>query len=283
MTRIIVDSTCDLPGELIREYGIEVLPLHVLVEDKEYLDGVTITTGQVYELMRRGCMPRTSQVGVADTYERLSALCARGEDLLCLAFSAKMSGTCGVIWQVMEELKEEYPDRALCTLDAKGGSFATGLIALEAAKLAARGASFETVTERCRFLIGHVEHVFVITDLLWMIRGGRITKTLGYTANLLGIKPVLDVQDGEMEVIQKVRGRRRSMERVADIVAERARNCPCQTIGITHADDLQAAEEMRELLRQRLPDCHYLIEEIGAVLGVHLGIGGVGVFFFNQM
>ena len=283
MTRIIVDSTCDIPGELISQYGIEVLPLHVLVDDQEYLDGVTITTGEVYELMRKGYMPKTAQVSMADTYDRLSALCAKGEDLLCLAFSSKMSGTCGVIWQVMEELKEEYPDRFLCTLDSKGGSFATGLIALEAAKAAQSGMPFDALVERCQFLIAHVEHVFVITDLLWMIRGGRISKTLGYTANLLGIKPVLDVDDGEMEVIQKVRGRKQSMVRVADIVAQRAQGCPKQTIGITHADDLQAAEEMRELLRQRLPDFQYLITEIGAVLGVHLGIGGVGVFFFNQM
>lgn len=283
MIRIIVDSTCDIPQELIDQYGIEVLPLHVLVDGKEYLDGVTITTGEVYDLMRKGCMPQTAQVSVSDTYDRLSALCARGEDLLCLAFSSKMSGTCGVIWQVMEELKEKYPGRSLCTLDSKGGSFATGLIALEAAKGAAAGMAFDALVERCQFLIAHVEHVFVISDLLWMIRGGRISKTLGYTASLLGIKPVLDVDDGEMEVIQKVRGRKQSMVRVADIVAQRAQGCPRQTIGITHADDLQAAEEMEALLRQRLPDCQYLITEIGAVLGVHLGIGGVGVFFFNEM
>lgn len=283
MTRIIVDSTCDMPESAIGQYGIEVLPLHVLVEDREYLDGVTITTHQVYDLMRRGVMPKTSQVSIADTYQRLTELVRRGEDLLYLAFSSKMSGTCGLVWSIMEELKEQYPDRSLCTLDSKGGSFATGLIAMEAAKEAARGTPFDALAERCRFLIDHVEHVFVISDLTWMIRGGRISKTLGYTANLLDIKPVLDVDDGEMEVIQKVRGRKKSLRRVAEIVAQRARNCPRQTIGITHADDPQAAEDMRTLLQQYLPDCRYLIVEIGAVLGVHLGIGGVGVFFFNRM
>lgn len=283
MTRIIVDSTCDIPKSVVQQYGIEVLPLHVLVNDKEYIDGVTITTHEVYDLMRNGVMPKTSQVSIVDTYDRLAELAAQGEDLLYLAFSSKMSGTCGLVWKIMDELKERFPDRSLCTLDSKGGSFATGLIAIEAAKEAARGTPFDALVNRCRFLIDHVEHVFVISDLTWMIRGGRISKTLGYTANLLNIKPVLDVDDGEMEVIQKVRGRRKSLERVADITVQRAKNCPEQTIGITHADDIQAAEEMRALLLQRLPKCRYLIEEIGAVLGVHLGIGGVGVFFFNQM
>jgi len=283
MIRIIVDSTCDLPRSFAEKHGIVTLPLHVLVNGTEYLDGVTITTDQVYDLMRQGVMPGTSQVSMTDTYDTLAALAAEGDDLLYLAFSGRMSGACGLVGHVMEELGELYPQRRFCTLDSRGGSFATGLIAMEAARAAEAGMSFDQLAERCRFLIDHVEHVFVISDLNWMIRGGRISKTMGYTANLLDIKPVLDVRDGEMEVIQKVRGRLNSMKRVADITARRAAGCPCQTIGITHADDLPAAEKMRELLHERLPECDFLIEEIGAVLGVHLGIGGVGVFFFNQM
>ncbi|MCI2057417.1 MAG: DegV family protein [Oscillibacter sp.] len=283
MTRIIVDSTCDLPQAFAEEYGIVTLPLHVHVEDREYLDGVTITTNEVYAAMRRGAVPTTSQVSMTDAYDTLAALAEAGDDLLYLAFSAKMSGTFALISHVLEEVSTLYPERRLRALDARGGSFATGLIAMEAAKAAKAGMDFADLTNRCKFLISHVEHVFVISDLTWMIRGGRVSKTMGYTANLLDIKPVLDVSDGEMEVIQKVRGRLKSMKRVAEIVAERAKNCPRQTIGITHADDLPAAETMRDLLAQKLPECDFLIEEIGAVLGVHLGIGGVGVFFFNQM
>ena len=283
MIRVIVDSTCDMPAATIAQYGVEVLPLHVIAEGREYLDRVTITTREVYDMMRRGVTPKTAQVDLAETHRRLAELAAQGDDLLYLAFSSKMSGTCGLVAQIMESLKKQFPRRAMCTLDAKGGSFATGLIAMEAARAAAGGMAFDALVERCRFLIDHVEHVFVINDLTWMIRGGRISRTLGYTASLLDIKPVLDVSDGEMEVIQKVRGRRRSMERVADVVAQRTQGCPRQTIGVTHADDPQAAEDMRALLAKRLPECTFLTEEIGAVLGVHLGIGGVGVFFFNQM
>jgi DegV family protein with EDD domain len=282
MTRIIVDSTCDLPRAFAEEYGIVTLPLHVLVNGAEYLDRVTITTHEVYDLMRQGTVPTTSQVSVTDTYHTLAALAEAGDDLLCLAFSSKMSGTCLLISHVMEELKVLYPKRRLCTLDSCGGSFATGLIAMEAARTARDGMPFDALLQRCRFLISHVEHVFVINDLNWMIRGGRISRTMGYTANLLNIKPVLDVKAGMMEVICKVRGRLNSMKKVAEIVAKRAEKCPKQIIGITHAADAEAAERMRELLRARLPECRFLTEEIGAVLGVHLGIGGVGVFFFNE-
>ena len=115
-----------------------------------------------------------------------------------------------------------------------------------------------------------------------MIRGGRISKTPGYTANLLNIKPILDVDDGEMEVIAKVRGRKKSLERVADIVAERAKECHDQIIGITHADDPETADYMQTLLAERIPEAEFLTMQIGAVLGVHIGIGGVGVFFFRH-
>lgn len=283
MIRIVVDSTCDLPAGYAAAHNITVLPLHVTAEGKEYRDKEDITTREVYDMMRRGVMPSTSQVSLTETYSTLEALVRGGDDLLCLMFSSKMSGTCNAVWQVGRELEESHPGRRVRVLDSRGGSFATGLVTMEAARGAEGGMELEELVKRCEFLISQVEHVFVITDLNWMIRGGRISRTMGFTANLLNIKPVLDVKDGEMEVIRKVRGTRQSMEAVADLVAERAKNCPRQTIGLTHADDPEAAEAMRLLLRARLPECDFLVEEIGAVLGVHLGIGGVGTFFFRDM
>ncbi len=283
MTRIVIDSTTDIQADFVRDHGITVLPLHILIDDVEYIDGVTITTDEVYEAMLAGALPKTSQVSIPDSEAALCELAGQGEDLVYLAFSSKMSGTYEVVSAIMDRIAVDFPNQRFASLDSRGGSFATGLITMEAVYAAESGMPFDQLVERCRFLISHVEHVFVITDLTWMIRGGRISKTLGYTASLLNIKPVLDVDDGEMEVIHKVRGRAKSMRKVADIVADRARNCRRQTIGITHANDIQAALDMRDLLQQRLPECNYIIEEIGAVLGVHIGIGGVGVFFFSQM
>ena len=282
MIRIFTDSTSDLPAEFIEEHHIGILPLRVIIGDEEYIDGVTISTKEVYAVMRENIMPTTSQVSIVEVQEAFEQELMAGNDIICLTFSSKMSGTYHMIAGVGRELGEKYPERQIAVFDAKGGSFATGLIVMKAAKMAENGFNFTKMTENCHFMIEHVQHVFVITDLNWMIRGGRISKTLGFTANILHIKPILDVADGEMEVIAKVRGEQRSMQRVADIVCERAKNYPNQTIGITHADDILAAEHMKGLLQERLPECDFLIEEIGPVLGVHLGIGGVGVFFFSE-
>ena len=282
MIRIVIDSTTDLPRSVEERCGMTVLPLYVVIEGKEYRDGVDIRTEEVYGYMRRNIVPKTSQVSYTDTEETLRRHLDAGEDLIYIGFSARMSGTFAMVSGILEELREEFPSRRIAAVDSRGGSMATGIIAMRAAEAAAAGADFDRLTGRIREMIANIEHVFVITDLNWMIRGGRISKTLGYTANLLGIKPVLDVDDGEMEVIHKVRGTRHAMEKVADIVAERARDYPDQTIGVTHADDIQAAETMKTMIRARLPECTFMTEEIGAVLGVHIGIGGVGVFFLRK-
>ena len=282
MIRIVTDSTTDIPQSIVEQYGIVVLPLHVVIEGREYLDRVEISTDEVYGYMRRDIVPKTSQVSYTDTEASLRSCLEAGEDLIYVGFSARMSGTYALVAGVMAGLQEEYPQRLLCAIDSRGGSMATGLIVKRAAEAAAAGAEFSALTDRIRAMVAHIEHVFVITDLTWMIRGGRISKTLGYTASVLGIRPVLDVDDGEMEVIHKVRGVRRAMEKAADIVAERAREYPDQLIGVTHADDIEAADKMKALIKARLPRCSFLTEEIGAVLGVHIGIGGVGVFFLRE-
>ena len=282
MIRILTDSTTDIPQSVVEQYGIVVLPLYVVIEGREYLDRIEISTEEVYGYMRQNIVPKTAQVNYVDTEAALRKHLEAGEDLIYIGFSAKMSGTYQLVSTIMEELREEFPLRRLAAIDSRGGSLATGIITMRAAEAADGGADFDGLAARIRDMIANIEHVFVITDLNWMIRGGRISKTLGYTTNLLGLKPVLDVDDGEMEVIHIIRGVKRAMENVADIVAERAREYPDQAIGITHADDIGAAERMKALIKARLPDCSFVTEMIGAVLGVHIGIGGVGVFFLRK-
>lgn len=282
MTKLVIDSTCDIPKRFLEQYDIATLPLRVIVSGKEYLDRVTITTKEVYNKMRAGELPTTSQVPIPEAYAALEKIVKEGHDIICLTFAANLSGTHAAISTAAQELSEKYPERKIRILDSRGGSFATGLIVLDAARMCAKGAEFEKIVSRAEFFISHVEHVFVISDLTWAVRGGRVSRTLGYTANLFGIKPICDIQKGEMQVIHKVRGHKHALQRVADIVAERAKHFQSQLIGITHADDIESAEKMHGLLSKLLPKCEFMIEEIGAVLGTHLGIGGVGVFFLNR-
>jgi len=281
MIKIIVDSTCDLSEELLREYDIRVLPLSVVLDGTEYLDRVEIQLDEVYEAMRRGVFPKTSQIRREHAEQLFSEYASQGIPFIYLAFSSVMSGTCSMGRMVLAEVQARYPEAKMAVVDAKGGSMATGLIALQAARMARDGYSFEKILEHVSLLAEHIEHVFTIDDLMWAVKGGRLSRIAGKAGNLLGIKPILDVQQGAIQVIRSVRGKAKALVTVADTVASRAKDFAEQIIGITHAEDLSVANRMKELLLERLPGCTVMIERIGCVLGAHLGIGGVGVYFLN--
>lgn len=282
MIEIIIDSTCDLPEDIIKEYNMHVLPLRVTLNDKEYIDRVTIQVDEVYAAMREGIIPITSQPSPRDIYDVFNDICTKGHDFIYLAFSSKMSGTYQLADSICREMKEKYHDIRMKVIDTLGGSTATGLIALQAAQLIKAGYGFDVLLDQIDKLIKHVEHVFTITDLKWMVKGGRLGKTQGAIGNILDIKPILDVKDGFIEVIRKVRGRGKALDMVMDILIERAKDFPDQIIGISHADDLKTAQKLAEMIKLRMGDRKIIINKIGSVLGSHLGIGGVGVFFFNS-
>lgn len=282
MTKIIVDSTCDLPDDLMAMYDIKSLPLKVLLNGKEYLDKVTIQVDEVYEAMRKGIVPKTSLPNPMDIFTLFQDYCTEGYDFIYLAFSSFLSGTYQLASTIMDELKIKFPEIRMQIIDTKGGSTATGLIALQAARMSDTGKNFDTVVGQVFKLVDHVEHIFTITDLNWLIKGGRISRSAGILGSILNIKPILHVNNGIMEVIGKVRGRKNSLNTVVDILEERIRDFPDQIIGISHADDLESAEELSSIIDSRLGIKSRMVNKIGSVLGSHLGIGGVGVFFFNK-
>ncbi|MDD7793594.1 DegV family protein [Clostridium sp. 'White wine YQ'] len=283
MVKFIVDSTCDLPEDLIIKNNISIIPLKVLIDDKDYLDKKTINVDEVYSAMRRGILPKTSQPNPKDMYDTFEECCHKGEDFIFLSFSSALSGTYKLAKTIVLELKERYPKINMEVIDSKSGSTAIGLIILEAIKFTQEsGYDFNEIVGRIRRLVTHIEHVFTITDLNWLIKGGRIGKTQGVIGNILEIKPILNVNNGEMELIQKVRGKKKALHRMVDILEERAGNYKEQIIGVSHADDFETAEELVNMIKIKLGYKQFIINKIGSVLGSHLGIGGVGIFFFNE-
>lgn len=278
-----MDSTSDLPDNIIEKYDIDILPLRVYIDNKEYLDKITIKVEDVYHAMRKGIYPKTSLPNPKETYELFKKYASKGIDFIYYSFSSKLSSTYETSYLIIEELRKEYPDVKMEIIDTKAGSFATGLVVLQGARLAKKGASFEDIVKASEEHIQHIEHVFTINDLSWLLKGGRISKSGAIIGKALNIKPILDVQEGKMVVIKKIRGRKRALNELVNLVQQRIKEFPNQIIGITHADDLKTALEIKDMIIEKIGNNNnILIEKIGSVLGSHLGIGGVGVFFFNK-
>ncbi|NLP44720.1 MAG: DegV family protein, partial [Peptococcaceae bacterium] len=272
MIKIIVDSTCDLPQEILQEYDIKILPLNVLLNGVEYRDRVDIQVEEVYAQMKKGIVPKTSQVSPKEIHSMFTHHIKQATDFIYLAFSSALSGTHNLAKSIQEELTESNPNIKMAVVDSKGGSVATGLIVLQAARLARSGLDFANIIKQIDFMVKHVEHIFAISDLEWLIKGGRINRIVGKTGSILNIKPILDVQNGKMRVISAVRGQRKALRTVVDLVAERIKEFPDQIVGIAHADDLPAAEEVMEMLRTKIGASKFIVQKIGCVLGAHPGI-----------
>jgi DegV family protein with EDD domain len=145
-----------------------------------------------------------------------------------------------------------------------------------------RGVAFDTVVNSVKEMVKNTVHVFTIADLRWMIRGGRIDPLKGMIGSLLGVKPILDVKDGAMEIIKKVRGIPAAESAVVDIVCERAKTYPEQIIGIAHTDNPGGAARLRDMITKRLGTQKFITCQIGSVLSSHAGIGSLGTFFFGK-
>lgn len=280
--RIVTDSTCDIEPSLLHEYHLDILPLVISVGERSYLDGEEIRVEEVYDYMRKGVVPKTSQISYERTYSLFKSILERKEDVLYISFSSEMSGCFSLGSMVADQLREDFPDRNIAVVDSKAGAGATGLIVLQALKMAAAGLPFETVQTETEFLADHIEHVFSVGDLEWLAKGGRIPKVVGYVGSKLGLHPILEVEKGRMVVRRMVRGKSNSIQAVANDIIQRAQRFPAQLVAICHADDLLSAQKLEALVKEGLSGCVTTLCHIGGVLGVHLGLKGIGAFCFNQ-
>lgn len=278
--KIITDSAADLPVELLQAYDIDLIPLRVYDEvETEYLDGVTLESVTLLQKMREGAVYKTSLPSLETFQEKFVSYAKEGNPCIYLAFSSELSGTYQSSVVIKEEVKETYADLDLEIIDTKCASLGQGLVVLEAAKMAKNGASKEDILNRVAFLMNHMEHIFTVADLQYLVRGGRLSKVAGFIGGLLNIKPILNVEEGKLVPLEKVRGKKKVLSRIVDIMEERGKDLKGQTIGMTHGDDLETAEALKALITERFGCEVFIVNTIGAAIGAHTGPGVITLFF----
>ncbi|AXK18793.1 MULTISPECIES: DegV family protein [Bacillus] len=282
--KIITDSAADLPVELLQAYDIDLIPLRVYDEaETEYLDGVTLESVTLLQKMREGAVYRTSLPSLETFQEKFVSYAKEGNPCIYLAFSSELSGTYQSSIVIKEEVKETYADLDLEIIDTKCASLGQGLVVLEAAKMAKDGASKEDILKRVAFLMNHMEHIFTVADLQYLVRGGRLSKVAGFIGGLLNIKPILNVEEGKLVPLEKVRGKKKVLGRIVDIMEKRGKELKGQTIAMTHGDDLETAEALKALITERFGCEVFIVNTIGAAIGAHTGPGVITLFFLNEV
>lgn len=280
--KIIADSGCDLPQEIIEKLEIDILPLSVIINDKEYADGIEIEPVKLYELMKKGEAPKTAQVSPGTFKERFTKYAKEKREVLYIGFSSELSGTFNSSYLMKEEVKEEYPDFKIEAYDTLAASLGCGLIVYKAGVLAKDGASMEEILEEVDFYSKHMEHIFTVDDLEYLHRGGRVSKTQAFVGGLLSIKPILDIKEGKLIPIEKVRGANKVIKRMIDIMNKRGVNLENQTVAISHGDDLVRAMQLKEMMEEKFGIKNFIINMVGCSIGAHSGPGTLAIFFLNE-
>lgn len=281
---ICTDSACDIKPELLAEWGVrcESLTFRFDGEDKEY-SNADMCTEDFYSKMKAGGVAKTSAVNKEVFAESFERILKEGYDILYLGFSTGLSTTYNSARLAKEELSEKYPDRKILLTDTRSASAGFGLLLYLTVQKKNGGASIEDAHAFAEQIKSKLCHWFTVDDLIYLKRGGRISPASYFVGNLLGIKPVLHMDDdGHLISMAKVRGRRTAVMSLADKYGELAEDKAGGTVFISHADCMADAQELSGILKERYGAEVQLITDVGPVIGAHSGPGTLALFFVGK-
>ena len=281
---IFTDSGCDLPVSLLEQWNVKhlILTFHFEGEEKEYGNG-DIEPKVFYDKMREGAVAKTAAINM-DTFKcAFEEYVKQGTDVLYLGFSSGLSATYHSSTLAAEELMEEYPGSKVVTVDTLAASAGRGMLVYLAVEKKRAGASIDEVAQEIETIKLSQAHWFTVDDLEYLKRGGRVSPAVAFVGGLLGIKPILHV-DNEGHLIKRgtIRGRKGALNALADKYMELAKEPGASPIYICNADCAADVETLKSLLLAKCGAEVDLVVDIGAVIGAHSGPGTIAVFFLAK-
>ncbi len=281
---IYTDSGCDVSVETLREWGVASSDLTFRFdgEDREYSNR-DMDVKTFYDRMRAGGVAKTSAVNSQTFLNAFEAILKEGRDVLYLGFSSGLSTTFNSARLASEVLRESYPERRIAVVDTLAASAGQGLLVWLAVEKQRSGASLEETAAYVESLKAKLCHWFTVDDLVYLKRGGRVSPTVAFVGNVLGIKPILHVDDeGHLIPVTKVRGRKASIAALAQKYGELLEGADMNEVFISHGDCLQDAEALKQLLESQYGANVTLITPVGTVIGAHSGPGTLAVFYIGK-
>lgn len=283
---IVTDSSANLPDELIDKYDLHILSLLYRIGDTEYesyVNGKKTDLTEFYTRMRNKEVITTSCMSSGSCRTLFEKILNKGKDLLYIGFSSALSATYQTGSQVLEEMKKDYPDRKMLSVDTLGASLGEGLLVTHAAKQRDDGKSIENVYDWLIENRLHLCHWFTVDDLFFLMRGGRVSTSSAIVGTVLSIKPVMHMDDyGRLIPVSKIRGRKNSLRVLLEQMEKTAINPETQTVYISHGDCLEDANYLADKIRQKFGTKDILVHLIEPVIGAHCGPGTVALFFLGE-
>lgn len=282
---IVTDSTIDMPKRYVdSQEHFRVLNMSYTMDGVSYVpDGTDENSREIYRQLRAGKNIVTAQVNSESWREAFEEILAGGNDLLVIAFSSGLSGTCQAAFTAAEEAREKYPDRKLEVIDSLCASAGEGLLVDYALRNRDKGMSLEENAAWVRENVQNIIHWFTVDDLMFLMRGGRVGAVSAYIGSLVKIKPILHVnEEGKLIPREKVQGRRKSIRALADKVKQNIVHPEGQLVLISHGDCEAEAQSLADMIKAELPVAEVRLSYIGPIVGAHSGPGTLAVFFMGK-
>lgn len=282
MYQFFCDSNCELWHTTVKELGINVIRMPYIVDDQEYFYDMGEATDfkGFFQKMRDGAVPKTAALNEYAYMEYFEPVLARGEDIYYVTFSHEMSGTFNAMKNVIEQLKEKYPDREIRYKDSKLISLGSGFVTYYAALKYKEGATMDELDAYCDELIPHTATYFVVDDLTYLHRGGRVSGLSRVVGNLLGIKPILHFNDeGKIVNISKEKGLRKALTALLNYMKTKGSELDKYKVFVLHADCEKEATDFIAQIKTQFGDLDITLQPIGPVIGSHCGPGTIGLIF----
>ena len=282
---VATDTSSNLPTALVRQYDLKEIAFSYFYEGEEHrcLDTEAFDGDAYYERIKKGLRVTTSQIAPQTYADFFEPFLQEGQDLIYVAMSSGISGSCNSAYIAANELMEKYPERRVEVVDTRGAALGEGLIALQAAKMRDEGVNTELAAARLRVVSERMFNVFTVDDLMHLKRGGRLSNLSAMLGTVLQIKPILKGnEEGKIVAFAKVRGRKQSIKTLAQMYDKLVVEPEKQTIGIAQAGCREDAEMLISLLKQNRPPKEILTVEYEPVTGSHVGPGALALFFLSQ-
>ncbi len=279
---IVTDSSTDLSKEYFEEHNVECVQLGFMMNGVTYggEDGEKIEPKEFYKLLRDGAMPTTFQVSPEQAKSHIEPLVKAGNDVLVLAFSSGLSGTANSFVVAAREMNAAYPSRKVRVVDSLSASLGEGLLLDYIVKKADTGASLEETFDYAEHLKLNIVHMFTVDNLFHLKRGGRVSGTTALLGTILGIKPVMHMDnEGHLIAVGKTMGRKKSISALVEHMKKKATLGDDEPIFISHGDCQEDVDYLISLIKKNFGEREIYVNYVGSVIGTHSGAGTLALFF----